>query len=147
MTQHLLKQQNEINKVMVKCLTAKGGERTALSHTLGILVDKFDRALAKPVTASRPVDAKAPSLENFPADSAFLTDMDVIALSLTWRKTIGLNQADFWTIFGVCQSGGSRYENGRTIPKPTCMLMLSVARGMVRASDLAIMSQSGITEQ
>lgn len=33
------------------------------------------------------------------------------------------NQQQFWTRFGVTQSGGSRYESGRDIPKPTQKLM------------------------
>ena len=33
------------------------------------------------------------------------------------RKKAGLNQQEFWGRIGVTQSGGSRYESGRTIPK------------------------------
>ena len=32
------------------------------------------------------------------------------------RKKLGLNQAAFWNILGVSQSGSSRYETGRNIP-------------------------------
>ena len=32
------------------------------------------------------------------------------------RKTLNLNQAEFWGPVGVTQSGGSRYESGRDIP-------------------------------
>lgn len=39
------------------------------------------------------------------------------------RKSSGLNQTEFWTKYGVTQSGGSRYENGRNIPKPVKMLL------------------------
>lgn len=39
------------------------------------------------------------------------------------RKSLGLNQFEFWYDLGVTQSGGSRYENGRTIPKPVLMLL------------------------
>ena len=39
------------------------------------------------------------------------------------RKDLGLSQHDFWTALGVSQSGGSRYENGRKIPKPTATLL------------------------
>ena len=46
------------------------------------------------------------------------------------RKDSGLNQADFWRRFGVTQSGGSRYENGRPMPKPLRLLIvLATARG------------------
>lgn len=34
------------------------------------------------------------------------------------RKKLGLNQIDFWGQVGVTQSGGSRYEAGRNMPKP-----------------------------
>jgi predicted transcriptional regulator len=33
------------------------------------------------------------------------------------RRKIGLNQQDFWSKVGVTQSGGSRYESGRNMPK------------------------------
>ena len=34
------------------------------------------------------------------------------------RKRLHLNQSDFWSRIGVTQSGGSRYESGRALPKP-----------------------------
>lgn len=39
------------------------------------------------------------------------------------RESLGINQASFWSKFGVTQSGGSRYENGRNIPKPIKVLL------------------------
>ena len=33
------------------------------------------------------------------------------------RKKLGLNQQQFWSKIGVSQSGGSRYESGRNMPK------------------------------
>jgi len=39
------------------------------------------------------------------------------------RKKLGLNQEEFWTRIGVTQSGGSRYESGRTMPKPVKELL------------------------
>lgn len=39
------------------------------------------------------------------------------------RKSLGENQMNFWTRFGVTQSGGSRYESGRPIPLPLAMLI------------------------
>lgn len=33
------------------------------------------------------------------------------------RNKLGLNQQDFWSKVGVTQSGGSRYESGRSMPK------------------------------
>ena len=34
------------------------------------------------------------------------------------RRRLGLNQEQFWTQIGVTQSGGSRYESGRNMPRP-----------------------------
>jgi transcriptional regulator with XRE-family HTH domain len=39
------------------------------------------------------------------------------------RQRLGLNQQQFWSAVGVTQSGGSRYESGRSIPKPVCELL------------------------
>ena len=39
------------------------------------------------------------------------------------RRKLGLNQQDFWTKIGVTQSGGSRYESGRKMPKPVKELL------------------------
>ncbi len=39
------------------------------------------------------------------------------------RRRLGLNQEDFWTRIGVTQSGGSRYESGRSMPKPVRELL------------------------
>lgn len=33
------------------------------------------------------------------------------------RRATGLNQHQFWSALGVTQSGGSRYENGRNVPR------------------------------
>jgi len=34
------------------------------------------------------------------------------------RKRLRMNQSEFWSRIGVTQSGGSRYESGRSLPKP-----------------------------
>ena len=39
------------------------------------------------------------------------------------RRKLGLNQSEFWTKIGVTQSGGSRYESGRSMPKPVRELL------------------------
>jgi DNA-binding transcriptional regulator YiaG len=39
------------------------------------------------------------------------------------RRQLGINQRNFWTRLGVTQSGGSRYEAGRSIPQPTQLLI------------------------
>ena len=39
------------------------------------------------------------------------------------RRKLGLNQQQFWSKIGVTQSGGSRYESGRNIPRPVRELL------------------------
>src|ERR671928_11322 len=39
------------------------------------------------------------------------------------RRRLGLNQQQFWSAVGVTQSGGSRYEAGRSMPKPVSELL------------------------
>ena len=39
------------------------------------------------------------------------------------RRKIGLNQQQFWSKIGVTQSGGSRYESGRNMPRPVQELL------------------------
>lgn len=39
------------------------------------------------------------------------------------RRKLGINQQEFWSQIGVTQSGGSRYESGRNIPKPVRELL------------------------
>jgi transcriptional regulator with XRE-family HTH domain len=39
------------------------------------------------------------------------------------RRKLGMNQQDFWSRIGVTQSGGSRYESGRNMPKPVRELL------------------------
>ena len=43
--------------------------------------------------------------------------------ALKLRKSLGLNQADFWGRIEVTQSGGSRYENGRPMSPPVRKLL------------------------
>jgi hypothetical protein len=45
--------------------------------------------------------------------------------------------AKYWSRFGITQSGGSRYESGRNIPKPTAMLMWLQESGRITDQDLA----------
>ena len=40
------------------------------------------------------------------------------------RQKLGINQTKFWSRVGVTQSGGSRYESGRKIPKPIQQLLI-----------------------
>ncbi|MBL8481662.1 MAG: transcriptional regulator [Rhodocyclaceae bacterium] len=39
------------------------------------------------------------------------------------RRKLGLNQSQFWSKVGVTQSGGSRYESGRSMPRPVQSLL------------------------
>jgi predicted transcriptional regulator len=39
------------------------------------------------------------------------------------RRRLGLNQQEFWSRVGVTQSGGSRYESGRVMPRPVRELL------------------------
>ena len=44
------------------------------------------------------------------------------------RRTLNLNQSEFWAPFQITQSGGSRYESGREIPGPV-QVLLNIAFG------------------
>lgn len=39
------------------------------------------------------------------------------------RRKMGMNQQHFWAKLGVTQSGGSRYESGRNMPRPVQQLL------------------------
>lgn len=59
------------------------------------------------------------------------------------RKKLGINQMDFWSKLGVTQSGGSRYESGRAMPKPVRELLRlvyvkNVALAAANGTDLRI---------
>ena len=58
------------------------------------------------------------------------------------RKKLGLNQMDFWSRIGVTQSGGSRYESGRNMPKPVRELLRLVH---IENVDLAIVNREDLT--
>jgi hypothetical protein len=53
------------------------------------------------------------------------------------RVKTGVNQKDFWAPYGVTQSGGSRYESGRNIPKPLAILLYLHRSGKVTDKGLA----------
>ena len=54
-----------------------------------------------------------------------------------YRRKLGLNQAQFWAPLGVTQSGGSRYESGRNLPKPVAALLMLRETGKVSNQELA----------
>lgn len=51
-----------------------------------------------------------------------------------YRRKHKLNQSEFWSRVGVTQSGGSRYESGRSIPRPV-QLLLQLAYGTPKQAD------------
>lgn len=55
----------------------------------------------------------------------------------SFRRKNGMNQATFWSRLGVTQSGGSRYENGRSIPHPV-ELLLDITYGTDRGSERTV---------
>lgn len=55
-----------------------------------------------------------------------------------FRKSLGLNQSQFWRLFGVTQSGGSRYEDTRDIPASTAMLLILYSLNIVSNADLEL---------
>ena len=62
------------------------------------------------------------------------------------RRSTGMNQLEFWSKLGVTQSGGSRYESGRNMPKPVRELLRLVHVGRIdlssiNAEDLAVAAQ------
>ena len=65
--------------------------------------------------------------------------------ALSMRKKTGLNQSRFWSVVGIGQSAGSRYESGRNIPRPVQML-LRIAYGAEAqaAKQLEALRPSGV---
>jgi hypothetical protein len=54
------------------------------------------------------------------APKLFLANgVDALAL----RKKLALNQSEFWSRVAIGQSGGSRYESGRKLPRPVQLLL------------------------
>lgn len=55
------------------------------------------------------------------------------------RQRLGINQTQFWSRVGVTQSGGSRYESGRKIPRPVQKL-LAIAYGTEKQAEAMVES-------
>ena len=53
------------------------------------------------------------------------------------RINLGLNQTEFWSRLGITQSGASRYESGRSIPRPVQVLYV-IAYGTEKQAEAAI---------
>ena len=61
------------------------------------------------------------------------------------RRKLRMNQQEFWSRIGVTQSGGSRYESGRTMPKPVRELLRlvhieGIELDKARGSDFEVVS-------
>lgn len=68
------------------------------------------------------------------------------------RRQLGLNQLDFWKRVGVTQSGGSRYESGRNMPKPVRELVRlvhieQIDLAKVKREDLEVIAYMKETHQ
>lgn len=78
----------------------------------------------KPETKpAAPKTTKKPDVTIEPA-----VDMNVKMDVRQIRTNLGLNQTQFWSRVFVTQSGGSRYENEREVPKPV-QALLAIAYG------------------
>jgi len=53
------------------------------------------------------------------------------------RRRLDLNQQEFWSAVGVTQSGGSRYEQDRRIPKPVMELLRLRYQLGIRLEDIS----------
>lgn len=58
-----------------------------------------------------------------------------------FRKALGVDQKRFWPVFGISQSGGSRFENLRKVSRPVALLLVLLEQGKVSAEDLV---QAGV---
>jgi transcriptional regulator with XRE-family HTH domain len=61
--------------------------------------------------------------QDFHANGVMVKLFDRILNPRDIRRKLGMNQEQFWTQIGVTQSGGSRYESGRDMPKPVRELL------------------------
>jgi DNA-binding transcriptional regulator YiaG len=63
-----------------------------------------------------------------------------------FRLKTGLNQQDFWSRIGVTQSGGSRYEAGRSMPKQVVHLLNLVYSKPKQADEYLARLRNGLTD-
>ena len=62
--------------------------------------------------------------------------LNMLAQVTAARRLSGLDQSAFWSRFGITQSGGSRLETGRKLPKPVKILMWLYDNGKISNQDL-----------
>ena len=60
------------------------------------------------------------------------------------RRKMDIRQSEFWNRLGITQSGGSRYESGRNVPKPT-QTVIDLAYGTTKAALEKLAALRGIT--
>ena len=53
-----------------------------------------------------------------------------------YRNNLRLNQHAFWSGLGVTQSGGSRYESGRKLPRPVALLLTLRETGKITQAEI-----------
>ena len=66
------------------------------------------------------------------------------------RRRLRLNQQEFWSRVGVTQSGGSRYESGRNMPRPVRELLRlvhieGIELAKARGNDFEVASRLKVT--
>jgi len=61
-----------------------------------------------------------------------------------FRRKLDINQSKFWSRLGVTQSGGSRYESGRNVPKPT-QTMIDLAYSPMKQAIKLLAELRGVT--
>lgn len=59
------------------------------------------------------------------------------------RILLGMNQSEFWERVGSSQSAGSRYEDGRDIPRPIQLLLTIAYIGNAKARNHALKQLRG----
>lgn len=66
---------------------------------------------------------------------------------LELRKRLAMSQAVFWRHVGVTQSGGSRYESGRTPPKQVLWALHFVYGSEKEAQELLAQLRQPVTKK
>ena len=60
------------------------------------------------------------------------------------RRKMDIRQSEFWNRIGITQSGGSRYETTRKVPKPT-QTVIDLTYGPLNAAVERLAAMRGIT--
>ncbi|TVT73155.1 MAG: hypothetical protein FHP92_14715 [Denitromonas halophila] len=60
----------------------------------------------------------------------------LLANPMQLRESDNYNQSDYWRLYGVSQSAGSRMENGRPLSGSTQILIVLKALGRISDEDL-----------